>query len=91
MLLGGVAMVTGSTTDLTRVPESAGEDVVLATISIIHESCVFENDFLFLRRLAFVLTDNGMSTVTYREGFHGGIWQVSHILGDVLTLRKIAI
>ena len=73
-------MVTGSgATDLTRTPESAGEDVVKATISIIHEACIFDNDYLFLRRLAYVTSDNGLDPGTYREGFHGGIFQVRFI------------
>ena len=72
-----VSIAAGSATDLTRVPESAGEDVAIATLAIIQEACIFQNDFMFLRRLAFVLTNNGMAPKTYgRPDFHGGIWQV---------------
>ncbi|XP_005107268.2 uncharacterized protein LOC101847901 [Aplysia californica] len=79
LLLSCVSMVTcqNAGTDLTRAPGSSGESVVRATVLLIRESCVFQNDYLFLRRLAYVSSSNGLNPNTYRAGYHGGIWQIS--------------
>lgn len=72
-----VLIVEISGKDLTRLKGSSGKDVVDATIDQIKDSCIFQNDYLFLRRLAFVNSKFGTDGSTYRSGFDGGIWQIS--------------
>jgi len=66
----------GNDVDLTTVAGTSGENVVIAVINQIKDSCVFQNDFLFLKRLAYVNSNYGTSADTYRSGYDGGIWQV---------------
>jgi len=68
--------LTSGSVDLTRIAGTIGEDVVDATINQIKDSCVFQNDYLFLKRLAFVKSYYGTEADTYRSGYDGGIWQV---------------
>ncbi|KAK3764736.1 hypothetical protein RRG08_042046 [Elysia crispata] len=63
--------------DLTRDKGAAGADVVEATLQQIRESCIFPSDYLFLRRVAYVMTKDGTGPDTYRIGFDGGIWQIN--------------
>ena len=72
-LLVGVSL----SADLTRVERSSGPEVVEAVVNIIRESCLFADDKRFLRRLAYVESEDGMLPKTYRTGYNGGIWQVS--------------
>lgn len=65
--------------DLTRTPESSGTPVVLATVGLIRESGIFSDDRQLLRRIAWVESRDGTDSLTYRQGFHGGIWQVDLI------------
>lgn len=62
--------------NLIVVPGSYGPAVVEATVNVIRESCIFEDDKLFLRRLAYVESRDGTDPKTYRPGYDGGIWQV---------------
>ena len=62
--------------DLTRTPGSSGTPVVLATVGLIRESGVFQDDRQLLRRIAWVESRDGTDSQTYRQGYHGGIWQV---------------
>ena len=62
--------------DLTRQPNISGQGVVHVITDMIKESAIFPDDKGFLRRTAHVESNDGMNTETYREGFHGGIWQV---------------
>lgn len=71
---------SGQVNDQTRVPGASGADIVEAVISLIHESCIFPNDRLYLRRLAYVESNDGTDTSTYRPGYDGGIWQASLIV-----------
>ena len=63
--------------DLTLVPEANGTAVVQACISKLTTAKIFSSDNLMLRRIAFVETRDGTNLNTYRENFHGGIWQLS--------------
>ena len=63
--------------------EASGSAVVLLTISEIKRSTIFSDDNDFLRRLAFVETRDGEDAMTYREGFHGGIWAVQESYYDM--------
>ena len=65
--------------DLTREPESSGSSVVLATVAQIRDSNIFPDDRQLLRRIALVESDDGRNPRTYRQGYHGGIWQVDLI------------
>ena len=62
--------------DLTRTPQSQGTDVVEASVALVEESAIFPNDNQFLRRLAWVESQDGTRIDTYRSGYFGGIWQV---------------
>ena len=70
-----VHLISG-TTDLTIVAGTIGEDVVDSVIDKIKDSCVFQNDYLFLKRLAYVNSHYGQNAHTYRSGYDGGIWQI---------------
>ncbi|XP_071095868.1 uncharacterized protein [Haliotis cracherodii] len=62
--------------DLTRQENQRGTNVVQTTIDLIRDGCIFAKDRLFLRRLAFVESRDGLDAKTYRSGYYGGIWQV---------------
>ena len=69
--------VFSQSVDLTLVPEANGTAVVQACISKLTTANIFSSDNLILRRIAFVETRDGTNPNTYRENFHGGIWQLS--------------
>ncbi|XP_046562101.1 von Willebrand factor A domain-containing protein 1-like [Haliotis rubra] len=57
---------------------ATGPDVVTTVVDIIRTNCIFPQDKLFLRRLAYVETRDGSSPKTYSDPNNsGGIWQVS--------------
>ena len=62
--------------DLTLTPEAKGREVVEAAVKKIQESGIFPDDNGFLRRIAYVESRDGEHPDTFREGYHGGIWQV---------------
>ena len=62
--------------DLTRTALTYGTDVVEAAVALVEESAIFPNDNQFLRRLAWVESQDGEMNDTYRSGYFGGIWQV---------------
>lgn len=62
--------------DLTLQPGTSGATVVEAVTDRLEASCVFSEDKMFIRRIAYVETFDGVDEKTYREGYHGGIWQV---------------
>ena len=62
----GIPAVLGQGQDLTRQPEAAGTSVVLASIGLIGQTGVFPGDNLFLRRLAYAETRDGVDITTYR-------------------------
>ena len=65
--------------DQTRIPRSNGSSVVQATVALIRGSGIFPNDHQLLRRIAWVESKDGNHPDTYRQGYHGGIWQVDLI------------
>ncbi|XP_055954370.1 uncharacterized protein LOC126812474 [Patella vulgata] len=67
---------TKSQTDFTRQENAKGEHVVQAVVDAIRSHCIFASDRLFLRRLALVQSNDGEDAKTYRDSYHGGIWQV---------------
>ena len=40
------------------------------------DRCIFPDDRLFLRRMAYVASRDGLDSATYSAGQNGGIWQV---------------
>ncbi|KAI1286168.1 hypothetical protein HDE_11141 [Halotydeus destructor] len=73
--------------DLTTVAHSSGRDVVQATLSKIERSKIFPDDKRYLRRLAYVATQDGASLSTYSD--QGGIWRIdeSRLLSTQDTSR----
>lgn len=53
-----------------------GKDVVWQAVKFVTESEIFPDDHNFLSNIASVESLNGNDKNTYREGYHGGIWQV---------------
>ncbi|XP_076438556.1 uncharacterized protein LOC143277563 [Babylonia areolata] len=66
----------GQSMDMTLTPGTSGAQVVDAVVDKVHAHCLFNNDRLFLRRLAYVESHDGTDPKTYRQGYDGGIWQV---------------
>jgi len=73
-LLVFTASVAGQQDIVT--PGAKGRDVVEAVCNLIDASCVFEDDKLLTRRLAYVESSDGMDSETFRPEYFGGIWQV---------------
>ena len=80
VVVAAVAAVLGvaAGVDRTLTSEAKGGVVVDAVVDRIRSNCIFGDDRLFLRRLAYVETSDGVDTKTYRPSYHGGIWQVSY-------------
>ncbi|XP_053406766.1 uncharacterized protein LOC123547722 [Mercenaria mercenaria] len=62
--------------DLTRKEESNGPEVVDAVINILRRSCIFPDDMLYLRRVAYTDTKDGLDKFTYVINYNGGIWHI---------------
>ena len=62
--------------DATLQPEAKGHNVVETVVNRIEYNCMFDDDRMFLRRLAYVETSDGMLHDTYPDDYHGGIWKV---------------
>ena len=69
--------VVQSQVDLTLVPNASGSDVVKAVVSKIETARLFPTDHRLLRRIAYVESLDGEDTRAFRDGYHGGIWQVN--------------
>lgn len=72
--------------DQTRQPGAIGSEVVDAVDNLIKVSCLCANDKRFLVRLAYVQSHNGYDAKTFRDGYHGGIWQVCKF--EILRICK---
>ena len=68
--------------NLAREPEAAGHEVADAAVSQIESAKIFEDDHMlpYVRRVAVVKSRDGLDNTTYREGYHGGLWQVDEVL-----------
>ncbi|XP_071096530.1 uncharacterized protein [Haliotis cracherodii] len=62
--------------DQVLVPGGTGSNAVEFVSNLIRDSCLFKDDLLFLRRLAYVASHDGTDANTYRAGYDGGIWQI---------------
>ena len=76
VLLMLAALPTILAVDNTRVERENGAAIVQAVIDLIQDNCIYSNDRLFLRRLAYVESRDGTDPDTFRAGYFGGIWQV---------------
>lgn len=74
--LSAACVVAQLGVDLTLQPETAGTNVVLASIGLIEQAGIFPADNRLLRRVAYAETRDGVDITTYRPGYNGGIWQV---------------
>ena len=72
--------------DDTLTPGASGHEVVESTLTRIESACIFPDDKLLMRRLAYVESRDGAEVYTFRSGYHGGIWQV-RILSVQLQVR----
>ena len=62
----------GDGIDMTREPEVRGSLAVETVVDRIERSAIFENDFGYIRRIAWVETRDGLNrTFTFRPGYHG--------------------
>ena len=86
-LLSVLVTSSCSSVDLTLVERATGAAVVNAVVDIISQSCVFDNDRLMLRRIAYAETRDGAASYTFTQG--GGIWQVCQgILKRILLVGQ---
>lgn len=76
-------VVVSGQQDQTVQPGATGAGVVEAVCSRIEVECIFPEDKLFTRRLAYVESSDGNSPDTFRPGYYGGIWQVDRAMFDV--------
>ena len=68
------ATSASSSTDQTLDEGAVGSSVVEASIAKIRATCIFGDDKLFLRRLAYLMTRDGYD---FNAARLGGIWRVS--------------
>ena len=78
--------------DETQQEKAHGTEVVEATVDLIHESCIFDDDKLMLRRIAWVETTDGEDAHTFEKNgndYYGGIWQVRILSQPHLKFRNM--
>ena len=76
VVLLGLAQRGAANQNATITPGGSGSQLVEATCNIIQSACIFDDDKLLLRRMAYVESLDGHDPDTYRDGYHGGLWQV---------------
>lgn len=64
--------------DKTLVPKAHGQMVIDAAINSVQDSCIFSNDQLFLRRIAWVESHFGDNSSTFLDG-HSGVFRIDQI------------
>jgi len=75
------AQLDRNTVDRTKEPEVRGSEAVETVVGRIERSAIFENDYGYIRRIAWVETRDGLNrTATFRDGYHGGLWQVDEVI-----------
>ena len=74
--------------DRTREPGASGGAVVTLTVNLIRQAVTLRlpDDKELLRRIALVETWDGTDKDTYRDNYHGGIWQVDEDMFDKTQL-----
>ena len=78
LLVAVFSTVDAVAVDRTREERAVGAEIVQAVVDLIRENCIYPKDRLYLRRLAYVESKDGLDPSTFRSGFYGGIWQVGH-------------
>jgi Mg-chelatase subunit ChlD len=65
--------------DATDTKYAIGSEVVIASIRKVQDTCIFPNDLLFLRRLAWVESQdgNGLKSFWNSDKGRNGIWQTT--------------
>ncbi|XP_052788738.1 cartilage matrix protein-like [Mya arenaria] len=76
VFLAATLLYVTNAADKTLQSNAYGADVVEAVVNVIRDSCLFADDRRFLRRLAFVESQDGLAPNTFRSGYYGGIWQI---------------
>ena len=73
-----LAVLTSVSAQVDRTIEERGQgaEVVQAVVDRIRDACIYPDDHLILRRLAFVESRDGQDPRAFRHGYYGGIWQV---------------
>lgn len=84
-----VSVVAGQNVDLTVSPGAKGRDVVETVVDRIRSNCIFPEDRLFLRRLAYAESKDGADPKTYRKDYDGGIWQVGSRCSDEFAVTPL--
>jgi len=79
VLIVSISIVVSQGVDQTLVEGTYGKDVTEASLRKMQRSGVFPDDQNFMRRLAWVETQFGESSKTYRSGYDGGIWQLDEV------------
>lgn len=74
--LTALITLTLAQSDGTTTPEASGHDIVESTLTRIESECIFGDDKLLMRRIGYVESNDGLHPDTFRDGYHGGIWQV---------------
>ena len=69
--------------DVTIKPLATGAAVVESVCLRIESSCIFTEDKLLTRRMAYVESADGLDPKTFRANYYGGIWQAS-LLIDII-------
>lgn len=80
-----IVNVTGgdpvSSKSMANHPRTSGASVTDAVVDMIADSCIFQEDNLFLRKLAYLETRDGADGNTYAiPNYNGGIWQVDRAM-----------
>ena len=86
-----LAALCVSVSGMTRVKKAKGAAVVEESLKILRRSCVFPDNYLFLRRLAYVSTEDGHAINTFQAGYYGGIWKVADVAVSLRFCRSIVL
>jgi len=89
LLVALAGCVVDGAVDLTVTENAAGSAVVNAVVDNVTQSCVFANDRLMLRRIAYAETKDG--TAAGVNFTRGGIWQVCLLLDSRLLLLLFSV
>ena len=81
--------VCSQTHDGIITPLASGSSIVESVCSLIESTCIFPDDKLFMRRLAYDESTDGTNSNTFRTGYYGGIWQVTMIIRNCLLMHYI--
>ena len=78
-----VTMTSCQVYDTTVTPGAKGSGVVETVLDRLSIQCVFVDDKLLMRRIAYVESADGANPNTFRDSYYGGIWQVSFTVESV--------